>query len=495
MHILKRGVFLVENSLSRHFFSFLILFSLFLISLTAWSILTSLDLHRNESLKQDYSIVTVEFDTNSIIRDKVNPTDENFVHPSKKEYEKLSKLPEVESYEINLKDVLLSANLVDISEENSSNIGLFSIKGINSNPIFDVKFNNIDITDGRTISESEINDGSNSVLLSKEIARKNKLNVGDNIVLKILNPYDISKVFEQNMKLVGIFTPSGKINSQEIKNQNLTPLLKDVLHDSHEDNEKENKDTSFKSTTKTEFDNVVTLQKMFLLDDLNTIYMSNKASEILAKNVDRAFQSNVSSIDYQASYILNSANEVNDFKLKAEKILPDYFTIYDVKDAYTSWLPYTSRNMIILEIIVILSIILALIIFTFIEIIEIFKNKTTFTKHILLGKNLTIANAAFLKKEISLLASTILASTLIAPWLSQQIIVKYLTNLKTDTSSYFNIQNFYRNLIDTTTPLTHYSTFNIYYLLAPIFIFLISLLLLSITLKFVEKRLFKGVLI
>ncbi|MGX7420472.1 ABC transporter permease [Carnobacterium gallinarum] len=405
----KWVVFLLENTYSRHFFSFLFLFSLFLATLTSWSILTSLDSFRNESLNKDSSVVTVEFDMNSIVRDNIKIEAKNFTHPTKNEYEKIAKLPEVESAEINFHDILLSPNLMDISEEGSSNIGLFSIKGINTSQPFDVKFNNIKIVEGRTFNNSEISNGINSILISSEVAKKNQLSVNDNFVLNVSNPYDPSQIYIQNMKIVGIFSPNGYINSKKIESQNLLNLLKDVFHSPQEE-------TAIpKTTTTNEFENIIILQKNFLLEDLNTIYTPNKTSEMLIQSMDKQFQTDTTSSDYQASYILKSSKSMEDFKLKAEKILPKYFTIYDIKDAYTSWLPYTARNMMLIEGLILLLLFISLILFTFTEIIEVTKNKYQFTQHLLLGKTLSHPNNIFLKKEILFITSILIPTTLIAP--------------------------------------------------------------------------------
>lgn len=122
---------------------------------------SSLNLFKYESTTNELPIVTVEFDTDSIAEDEVDLENDEIILPSKKEYEQIAKLEGVDSYEINLLDIYLSPNLSDVSADEFSELGLFTIKGITGNPIFDEKLNNIKIIDGRLISEDEIRNGAN----------------------------------------------------------------------------------------------------------------------------------------------------------------------------------------------------------------------------------------------------------------------------------------------------------------------------------------------
>src|SRR5690625_3751861 len=103
------------------------------------------------------------------------------------------------------------------------------------------------------ISNQEIKDGVNSVLISEEVAKRNNLKVGDDYLLQISNPHDIKETYEQEVGVVGVFKPNGKIGSEKIEGQNLSILLDDLLKHDHEHEEEHSgeRDNDFEEIKKT----------------------------------------------------------------------------------------------------------------------------------------------------------------------------------------------------------------------------------------------------
>lgn|GEM_PF-2473800 len=495
MAIIKR--FIKEKIKLKYLFFFIILTFLFLTLLTTWSLFTSLSSFKYDNIKNNAPISTVELDLSSITEDEIDIESNEFILPTKEEYEKIAGLEEVTAYEINLLDLYLSPNLLDVSDEEYSDLGLFTVKGVNKSSIFDEKFNNIKITEGRMISNQEIKDGVNSVLISEEVAKRNNLKVGDDYLLQISNPHDIKETYEQEVGVVGVFKPNGKIGSEKIEGQNLSILLDDLLKHDHEHEEEHSgeRDNDSEELKQTEFDNIISLQKMFLLENLNTIYMSNNTVETISKRVDKEFKSDTPSIDYQASYVLGSSDIQNEFNVKAEKILPDHFMIFGVSDAYNSWMPNTSKNLFIMGLLVIFLLIIFIIILTLIIIIDSFKSKELLLKFLLLGKRFKDFRKVLLKKHLMLVSVAVFLSMFFAPMLSKKIISEYLISSNPSSGMYFNIQYLSRNLIDPSMKLTEYATFNNDYIVGAIFIYTISILLIGSTTHFVKKRLLKGILV
>ena len=181
--------------------AFIGLFVSFLTILTAWSIVTSLNIVKNESVFGNPTVLSVELDVNSISGDQSDVENSKLNYPSKKDYEDIAKLEEVESYEINLLDIYISPNLLDFSDEESSDFGLFFVKGITESTIFDQRLNNIRLTAGRLISDDEIRNGANSVLISEEVAKRNNLKAGSDFILQISNLANPKETIKQERHL------------------------------------------------------------------------------------------------------------------------------------------------------------------------------------------------------------------------------------------------------------------------------------------------------
>lgn len=221
------------NNFSKYLLLFTVLFILFIALLTAWSVFISLNLFKSESVRNNSPIVTVEFDINSFDNIEAEIGSSELILPTKEDYEKIAKLKEVKSYEINLIDLYLSPNLLDVSNEAFSEFGMFSIKGLNDSVIFDEELKNIQISEGRMINIDEIKKGDNKILISEVVAKKNKLNVGDYFTLQIANPENPEEIYEQEIQVIGIFRPDGKIGTERFDSQNLSIILEDILEYDH----------------------------------------------------------------------------------------------------------------------------------------------------------------------------------------------------------------------------------------------------------------------
>src|SRR5690625_7851784 len=106
----------------KYLFFFIILTFLFLTLLTTWSLFTSLSSFKYGNIKNNAPISTVELDLSSITEDEIDIESNEFILPTKEEYEKIAGLEEVTAYEINLLDLKLSTNLIYVFDKNNSDL-------------------------------------------------------------------------------------------------------------------------------------------------------------------------------------------------------------------------------------------------------------------------------------------------------------------------------------------------------------------------------------
>lgn len=245
----------------------------------------------------------------------------------------------------------------------------------------------------------------------------------------------------------------------------------------------------------TEFDNIKSLQETLLVENLNTIYMANVAAERISKKVGEAFNSEISSTHYQAAYILNSPKLMDEFISKAQKLLPDNFTMYGIDDAYHLWMPNTTHIMIIVNFIVLFLLIFTMIVLILLIMVDSFKNKKLLFQYLFLGKGFNDFFKVFFKKSFIWVSIAVFAAIILAPILSREIIFRYIITSNADPGIYFSIQNLSRNLIDMSLNLTDYATWNKEYLIGAVVLYIVSILLVGITIHFTKKSLLRGVLV
>ncbi len=181
--------------------------------------------------------------------------------------------------------------------------GYFSILGTNNNQLKDIINGKIKIMSGAIYTEDDVKSGNNVILISKEVAKKNNLEVGSEITLqKELDDYStgeyrILKTISEKYKVVGIF--EAKVNK----------TLDDKGNVIYENNPL-----------------------------ANYIYMPNNTVKVIHDKV--ASSASALNIEWYDDLYINSAfylkniNDIEDFKNENLKLLPDSYKFTDNSELY-----------------------------------------------------------------------------------------------------------------------------------------------------------------
>ncbi|MCL2870732.1 MAG: ABC transporter permease [Coriobacteriia bacterium] len=230
--------------------------------------------------------------------------------------------PQVEDYDISMTSRFWSSDLKmyssdDESEEAHSYLGdrsNFELKGVHSSRLLELERGVIGLTSGRMFTEDEVTSLSYIALVSEEFARRNQLHIGSIFTLDDII-WDWSKVPEDStvpyvdehiyaqrshdFEVVGIFVPlsgfdSGDEYSDAIREEN---ILNRVF-----------------------VPNPVTIESQ--------IYTREQEAD-LYQNVHLITDNPVDSLSFDSIYILSDSRSIEDFKVAAEALLPDYWIVTD----------------------------------------------------------------------------------------------------------------------------------------------------------------------
>lgn len=250
--------------------------------------------------------------------------------PTLEEMRKIGELPEVEYYDYSISAYLTSSTLKTWSKEKTrtpsretpNNIELI---GIGIPEIFDVTQEKASVIEGRAFSEEELTEGKNVVILSKQIAMLNDIQVGSKMTLD--NKIEVHKpmplivnVDEEENELKDENVPPEILGEQKVTLE-VVGILDVLLEDENPDDL---------------YDNIPWQNE----ERVNKIYVPNKVAEkevqfeldLLAENEENfseAIQNR-----YDATYYLKSVDDVASFKQEANKLLPRYYTVYAESDKY-----------------------------------------------------------------------------------------------------------------------------------------------------------------
>ncbi len=181
--------------------------------------------------------------------------------------------------------------------------GYFSIAGTNSNKLKEIISGKIKIISGEVYSDEDVTKGNNVILISKEVAKKNNLKVGDKITLqKSIDDYSgyesrTLKTISEEYKIVGIF--EAKVNK----------TLDDKGNVIYENNPL-----------------------------VNYIYMpNNTVKAIHDKVIEATDKLNVEMYDdfyINSVFYLKNINDIENFKNENLKTLPDNYKFTDNSELY-----------------------------------------------------------------------------------------------------------------------------------------------------------------
>lgn len=337
----------------------------------------------------------------------------------------------------------------------------FDILGAYKKTVKEQDDNSIKIVSGNGFTDDDIKNGNNVILISEEVASKNKLTVGDKI--KLGSQVDIysanATVVEDEYTIIGIFETS-------------------------------------KSYERDTEGNLVEIESQYT----DTIYMPNEAvKNIHDKVVTEREKQNVDDYDpfsIETKYQLNSIDDIEEFKSENLNALPKGYVFEDNSESISSVTGPMNNMKDLSNIIVYASIIASIIIIGLISILFCKERKKEMGIYLALGerkKNIAM-QLLFETMLVAIIAITISVFTgnMIAKNVSNKMLQNQITeqNTKLSESNYYN----YDSLIDDEKIISNYnvslngSTILMIYGIAILSISLSTILPICYTLKLNPRK-------
>lgn len=300
----------------------------------------------------------------------------------------------------------------------------FDILGAYKKTVLQQDDNSIKIISGNSFTDEDIKNGNNVILISEQVANKNKLNVGDKIKLgSQIDPYSAnSQVVEEEYEIIGIF---------ETKSQY-------------------EKDTD---------GNLVEIESQYV----DTIYMPNNAiKSIHDKVITEVKKQGTDAYDAFSiinKYQLNSIDVVEEFKSENLNNLPKGYVFEDNSESISSVTGPTNNMKDLSNIIVYASIVASIIIIGLIMVLFCKERKKEMGIYVALGerkKNIAM-QLLFETLLVAIIAITISVFTgnMIAKNVSNKMLQNQITeqNTKLSENNYYN----YDSLIDDEEIISNYN--------------------------------------
>lgn len=337
----------------------------------------------------------------------------------------------------------------------------FDILGAYKKTVLQQDDNSIKIISGNSFTDEDIKNGNNVILISEQVANKNKLNVGDKIKLgSQIDPYSAnSQIIEAEYEIIGIF---------ETKSQY-------------------EKDTD---------GNLVEIESQYV----DTIYMPNEAiKNIHDKVITEVKKQGTNAYDTFSiinKYQLNSIDVVDEFKSENLNNLPKGYVFEDNSESISSVTGPMNNMKDLSNIIVYASIVASIIIIGLISILFCKERKKEMGIYLALGerkKNIAM-QLLFETLLVAIMAITISVFTgnMIAKNVSNKMLQNQITeqNTKLAEINYYN----YDGLIDDEEIISNYnvslnsSTILIIYGISILSISLSTILPICYTLKLNPRK-------
>ena len=319
-------------------------------------------------------------------------------------------------------DVIVRAGDSDDNEYHAFNS--FDIYGAFKKTVIQQEDGSIKIISGNSFADENIKNGDNVILVSQEVAIKNKLEVGDKIKLgSQINIYSAdSTTVEDEYTIIGIFETS-------------------------------------KSYERDTEGNLVEIESQYV----DTIYMPNEAvKNIHNKVITEREKQNVDDYDpfsIETKYQLNSIDDIEEFKSENLNALPKGYVFEDNSESISSVTGPMNNMKDLSNIIVYASIIASIIIIGLISILFCKERKKEMGIYLALGerkKNIAM-QLLFETLLVAIIAITISVFTgnMIAKNVSNKMLQNQITeqNTKLSESNYYN----YDSLIDDEEIISNYN--------------------------------------
>lgn len=428
MNFIKRSILSIKKRKSRSLILFLAIFLIGNVMAGAISVKNAL-LNTEKSFTDLIPVeVKIVEDYSSFLEDSENSLTEDIV-------KKIGKSSYIKNYYYYYKYWLGSNKLVNGSDDEILRVGAddstdeyhpfnsFTILGAYKKTVKEQDDNKIKIISGSGFTEEEIKNGNNVILISQEVANKNKLTIGDKIKLGgQVNIYSAKPtIIEDEYTIIGIFETSKSYQ----------------------------RDTEGK---------LVEVENEYV----DTIYMPNDAvKNIHDKVLEEIKNENVDDYDafsIETMYQINSIDEIEEFKSENLTKLPKGYKFEDNSESISSVTVPMNNMKDLSNIIVYASIIASVIIIGLISILFCKERKKEMGIYLALGeRKRNIALQLLLETLIvSIIAITI--SIFTGNAIAKNVSNKMLENQIIEQSTKMTeSNNYYDNSIDEDEIISNYN--------------------------------------
>ncbi|WP_171014979.1 ABC transporter permease [Culicoidibacter larvae] len=338
------------------------------------------------------------------------------------EMEAVAALPQVKYFDYSAMAGLSSKTLKRVESEDGGVVygGMgtdtyFSLYGIEYAPMLAIESGQATLADGRVFTESEVKNGSQVVLISKQLAELNDLKVGDKITLDNNYYGDVKAVYDStgedttapkkvesyDLEVIGIFEPKIEVKA-ESKNGQM------------------------------DFD-YMNIEKQNMIYSPNKVAI--KASEFQSENwnADYPDQAMPNTVFYQPVYILNDPAEGEAFRAEASALIPELYTVELSSDSYKAVAGPLETIQWIAGIILVVAIAASLIILSLLVTLFLRDRKHEIGVYLALGEKrlkvigqivIEVFSVALVAITLSLFSGNMIAQSISSTMLQNQMIAE-----------------------------------------------------------------------
>lgn len=336
MKFWQRALKSVTRRKGRSFILFLVIFILGNVIAGAVAIQQSTKNVEQETKKTMGARATIEMDYEKIDKEmqqnpeKFEGDDSYWKDPSLKEYEAIGNLSYIKYYDLSIPSYIGTNKVKSYSpDEESVMYGgaykySFNLKGGNRTEIVDAQDGLIKIVEGDTFTDKNITEGENVVLISKEVAELNNVSVGDQLVFdateEVYTEFSESseeeedttesnvKTFDFPVKVIGIFSVVKKEDS---------------------------KSNNTEAGESVDWQAVEQINTVYAPNELVKAYSLQQSEEFYGMTQEDIEAQGGSLEYYQASYILNSIDDIEPFREEANALISnEYYHVVASTDQY-----------------------------------------------------------------------------------------------------------------------------------------------------------------
>ncbi|WP_313538762.1 ABC transporter permease [Enterococcus sp.] len=386
MNFWQRALKSITRRKGKSFILFLVVFVLGNVIAGAVAIQQSTANVERETKKKMGNVATVEMEYERFEKETADmPDEERYSEdfypktPSVDVYEQIGELSYIKYYDYSNTSGFETNKLkLYTPEDGSMGMGgnYFSLKGGNLTEPLDMREGLIKLVEGEGFTDKDINESTNAVLVSKEVAEANNLSVGDQLVWDIRSEVymDSSEAesdeetedsgstvvtFDYPVTIAGIFSVVKKDDSSQ----------------------SDQSDSAQQSN-----------QAWMLMDQINTFYASNNfVKEFNKVQMEKLWGESSEDVDdqqyYTPMFVLNSIDDVDAFRQEADALLPDYYKVVTNTDQYDEIAGGFNRLGVIANYIVIIASIAAMFIISLVVLLFLRDRKQELGIYLSLGES------------------------------------------------------------------------------------------------------------